>query len=227
MGDNIGKVLIVEDDFTRKIKLAEVLSSEGFAVASAAAKDGDAAIPKIIAAKPKIIITDVVTANPDSPLTFIEKIKRHPELKGVEIFLYTQTIDVSLEVGLRRLKLTEYFTKEKNPAHIVAAVKRYFGVELDEIKFKAEAVKKKAEVEAKRRAEEQAELEAKKSAQQRLEEEAAARQKMEAEAAQEAKKRDQQRLEEEAAKRRDEAEADVAKQKAELEAELEAKKREQ
>ncbi len=126
MGDQIGKIFLVEDDFTKKVKLLEALSSEGFAVSSAAAKEGDAVLPKIIDAKPDIIITDVDTSDFDPSLGLVDKIKGRPELKGAEIFVYTKKLDVGLEVRLRRIKVKEYFMKEDQLAPVLAAAKRFF-----------------------------------------------------------------------------------------------------
>ncbi|MBI3582260.1 MAG: hypothetical protein HY098_09360, partial [Nitrospinae bacterium] len=126
MGDQIGKIFLVEDDFTTEIKLSEALSSEGFAVSSAAAKEGDAVIPKIIDAKPDIIITDVDISEFDQSLGLVDKIKGRPELKGVEIFVYTKKLDVGLEVKLRRMKVTEYFMKDDQLASVLSAAKRFF-----------------------------------------------------------------------------------------------------
>ena len=126
MSNPVGKIFIVEDEFTKNVKLSEILSGEGFAIVSAPAEEGDAVIQKIIAAKPDVIITDANGATDDHPLGLIEKLKGAPELKGTEIFVYAKVIEVSFEVKLRKLKLSEYFTKEKTPDPIVAAAKRFF-----------------------------------------------------------------------------------------------------
>ena len=120
----MGKIFIVEDDFTRKVELASLLSDAGFEVVSG--ERGESLMPSIISAKPKVIITDIDANSPEAPLAAIEIMIKSPELKGAEVFIYADEIDVSLEVRLRRLKLSSYFTKEPSPESILAATKGFF-----------------------------------------------------------------------------------------------------
>ncbi|MBI5178379.1 MAG: response regulator [Nitrospinae bacterium] len=136
MSGEKGKVFIVEDDFTSKIGLAGLLQKEGLEVVSGKGPDP---IPQIVAAKPDIIVTDIDTDPNASPTDTIEKMKNMPELKGVEIFVYTGNLDVSLEVKLRKLKLSSYFTKDE--AHVdslVGSAKQYFVKEETAIDYYAE-----------------------------------------------------------------------------------------
>jgi tetratricopeptide (TPR) repeat protein len=125
-----GKVFIIEDDFTQKVGLKTLLLKEGFEVLSA--QSGSDTIPQIASFKPHILITDVDKNDPDEPLALAEKIKASPETKDVEIFIYTDKIDVSLEVKLRRLKLSAYFTRDRPVDFVVEGAKNFF-VELDPV----------------------------------------------------------------------------------------------
>lgn len=122
----MGKVYIVSDEFTAKIGLAGKMKESGFD-----AVEGSADLAAIAAAKPGIIVTDIDPGN-ENPLHFLEAIKASPELKGVEVFVYTGHIDVSLEVKLRRLKMSNLFTKDANLEFIINSTKSTFNPPVEE-----------------------------------------------------------------------------------------------
>lgn len=127
----MGKIYIVEDAFTAKVGLAALYQQAGHEVVT-----GGPDIAAITAAKPGIIITDIdvtlVNVKNANPMHFLEELKGDAALKGVEIFVYTESIDVSLEVKLRKLKLSSYFTKDNNTEFIVNSVKGVFNPVVEE-----------------------------------------------------------------------------------------------
>ena len=127
----MGKIYIVEDDFTKKVGLAALYKQAGHEVVS-----GGADAAAIASAKPGIVVTDIdvtlVDVKNANPMHFLEELKSNPALKGVEIFVYTGNIDVSLEVKLRKLKLSSYFTKDGNTEFIVNSAKGVFNPVVEE-----------------------------------------------------------------------------------------------
>ncbi len=127
----MGKIYIVEDPFTAKVGLAALYQKAGYEVVT-----GRPDITAIIAAKPGIVVTDIdvtlVNAKNANPMHFLEELKANPAMKGVEIFVYTERIDVSLEVKLRKLKLSSYFTKDDNTEFIVNSAKNVFNPVVEE-----------------------------------------------------------------------------------------------
>lgn len=122
----MGKIYIVDDDFTKKVGLAGLYQKAGYEVAT-----GGPDAAAIVAAKPGIIVTDIDAKNAN-PMHFLEELKSNPALKGVEIFVYAEQIDVSLEVKLRKLKLSSYFTKDVNTEFIVNSAKGVFNPVVEE-----------------------------------------------------------------------------------------------
>ncbi|MBI3793240.1 MAG: hypothetical protein HY280_00750 [Nitrospinae bacterium] len=118
------RVFVVEDEFTKKSGLSALLAEVGFDVRSA--PHGADVLAEIISAKPTIIITDLEKQSSDDPFVLVEKIIGSPELKGSEVFVYTESIDVALEVQLRRLKLSAYFIKGETSKFLVEGVKNFF-----------------------------------------------------------------------------------------------------
>ncbi len=122
----MGKIYIVDDGFTKQVGLAGLYQKAGYEVVT-----GGPDAAAIVAAKPGIIVTDIDAKNAN-PMHFLEELKGNPALKGVEIFVYAEKIDVSLEVKLRKLKLSSYFTKDTNTEFIVNSAKGVFNPVVEE-----------------------------------------------------------------------------------------------
>ena len=119
-----GKVFIIEDDFINEVGLAETLRKGGLEVATG---KGDGVLDEIAKFKPGIVITDVITdAVPGGETGFLKKMLENEQTKNTEIFVYTSNLGVSIEVQLRKLKLNNYFTKDKNTDFIVKTVQEFF-----------------------------------------------------------------------------------------------------
>ncbi|MFQ5432650.1 MAG: response regulator [Nitrospinota bacterium] len=124
-----GKVFLIEDEHTQKVSLAEALKKAGMQVAAGSGED---MLAKIKQMKPDLVITDLVASEvADEAIEFVEKIKSDDSLKKTKIFIYTKNLNVSLEVALRRLKISDYFIKDDNIDFIVKSVKEHFQPEKD------------------------------------------------------------------------------------------------
>jgi len=119
-----GKVFLIEDEQTQKASLAEALKKAGMQVATGS---GDEVLAKIKQMKPDLVITDLVAGEAaDEAVSFVEKIKSDESLKKTTIFIYTKNVNVSLEVALRRLKISDYFIKDTNTDFLVKSVQEHF-----------------------------------------------------------------------------------------------------
>lgn len=119
-----GKVFLIEDEHTKKASLADALKKAGLQVATGS---GDEVFAKIQQMKPDMVITDlIVTEMADESVVFLEKMKNDENLKKTKFFIYTKNVDVSLQVSLRRLKISDYFIKDDSTDFLVKSVKEHF-----------------------------------------------------------------------------------------------------
>ncbi len=135
-GDSIGRmskesVLIVEDEFTKEIGLKQLLENEGFNTTSAASGD---ALKRAREEKPSVIVTDIHGSNDGAKAKFLEGMVRAEELKDSCIFILTESLEISLEIELRKLKLSHYFlTGPESGTVIVTELKKFFSGEEDSV----------------------------------------------------------------------------------------------
>lgn len=82
-----GRILIVDDDpdITEAMKL--VLENDGYSVDTA--KDSDAAMGRIRAGKPDLIILDVMMNTPQEGFTLSRELKKNSEYKAIPILMLT------------------------------------------------------------------------------------------------------------------------------------------
>lgn len=120
----IGKIFIIEDEFTKEVSLADALKKTDMDVTTGSGED---VMAQIIEAKPAIVITDIdANACLGEETNFLQKLKDNESLKKTGIFVYTAKLNVSLEVKLRKLKLNNYFIKDNNTDFIVNSIKQFF-----------------------------------------------------------------------------------------------------
>ena len=118
------KVLIVEDEYIKKVGLLNALKERQLTVIAITGKD---IVPQIEKALPAVVITDIdYNALPGEEAALLQEIREHPKLRGTSIFVYTTSLTVSLEVQLRKLKIDSMFTKEENTDSIVQSVTNFF-----------------------------------------------------------------------------------------------------
>ena len=124
------KVLVIEDEYTKKVDLLNALKKNKLMVLTAAGENIISQIEKDI---PEVVITDIDhNAAPGGETAFLQEIRENPKLRGVNIFVYTESLTVSLEVQLRKLKIDSLFTKDKNADSIVKSVTKFFEPEKEE-----------------------------------------------------------------------------------------------
>jgi len=127
MSEQTRSIAVIEDEFTLKTGLKKMLEQEGFKAESL--KPSSDILSKLVSLNPSIIITDLDQKNPADPFKTVSAIKSTEKLNESELFVYTGSIDVKIEVGLRKLKIVSYFTKSTNPEHLVTGIKNHFSWE--------------------------------------------------------------------------------------------------
>lgn len=127
MSEQTRPIVVIEDEFTLKTGLKELLTKEGFKTESL--KPSADMLSKLVSLNPSIIITDTDQENLSDPFKMVAAIKKTEKLRESELFVYTESIDVKKEVGLRKLKIVSYFTKSKTPKHLVSGIKNHFSWE--------------------------------------------------------------------------------------------------
>jgi len=127
MSEQKRPIAVIEDEFTLKTGLKDLLEKQGFKAESL--KLSSDILSKLVSLNPSIIITDLDEDNPSDPFKIVSAIKSTKKLSESELFVYTGSIDVKKEVGLRKLKIISYFTKSANPEHLVSGIKNHFSWE--------------------------------------------------------------------------------------------------
>ena len=123
MTDRTRPIVIFEDAHTKQRNLKGALEKDGFSVVSLdRAPD---MLTKAAAAKPAIIITDF-DVDKAHPLKVVEALKANPAFKETEIFIYSESIDVKMEVALRKLKISSWFIKSEKAADLIGGVRTHF-----------------------------------------------------------------------------------------------------
>lgn len=124
-----GKVFLIEDEHTKKVSLVDALKKADLQVAIGS---GDGSLAKIQQMKPDMVITDLIASDmADEQVGFVEQIKNDASLKKTKVFIYTKDVDVSLQVALQRIKISDYFIKDDNTDFLVKSVKEHFQPEVE------------------------------------------------------------------------------------------------
>ncbi|GMT42900.1 MAG: hypothetical protein IEMM0002_1311 [bacterium] len=119
-----GKIFIIEDAFTKQVALIDLLKKENLGVITGGGED---VMDQIVQAKPAIVLTDIdKSALPETQMGFLQKLKENEALKSTEVFVYLESLNVSIEVQLRKMKLNNYFIKDTNTDFIVSSIKQFF-----------------------------------------------------------------------------------------------------
>ncbi len=123
MSDGKVTIGIIEDPYILKAELVDLLKKAGYEpLVVARAEDP---LKKFEAAKPKVIITDRDPATSDHRFGLINDVRENATLKEVEIFFYSDNLDVKDEVALRRLKVNSFFLKSADPATVVEGIRLF------------------------------------------------------------------------------------------------------
>ncbi|MBM3807653.1 MAG: sigma-54-dependent Fis family transcriptional regulator [Acidimicrobiia bacterium] len=113
------RVLIVEDDPATRTGLTELVRSWGFTAEDAA--DGAAALDKVTAFRPSIIVTDLVMPR----MTGIELLKAlQPELDHIKVILMTAQGTVDTAVEAVKSGAEDYLTKPLDPNKLQRLLER-------------------------------------------------------------------------------------------------------
>lgn len=123
MEQNTKKVLIIEDDEHISRVYDIKLSKEG--IISSVARDGEEAIPKIIAEKPDLILLDLMLPKKDG-FWVLEEIKKNPDLVHIPVIVLSNLGQESDQTRALGLGAKEYLVKVNTSIQqVVDKVKGY------------------------------------------------------------------------------------------------------
>ena len=108
MSDEKKRIIVVEDESSVREMVAKMLSSNGYDVEQA--QDGLDGLRKVDAARPDLIIADVMMPNLDG-LTLIKALKEHPETKGIPVIFLTAKGDARSMIEGINVGAKYYLTK--------------------------------------------------------------------------------------------------------------------
>jgi two-component system, OmpR family, alkaline phosphatase synthesis response regulator PhoP len=118
------RILIVDDDPGIVEVLSVRLTSNGYEVA--AAHDGEAALVKIRAEKPDLVILDILMPGIDG-ITLCGIIKYDPQIKSIPVILVTvKHREIDKQVG-RTVKADAYITKPFDIKDVIEKVRNLIG----------------------------------------------------------------------------------------------------
>ncbi len=124
MAKGKGLVLLVEDEYMKKIALAEAIKKAGYQVRPLDPEKFSAEeVEKI---KPELIITDLDDRNRSDICHLICDIRERESIRKTEVFILREKIDVQTEVALRKLKIISYFLQDGETTAIATAVDSWF-----------------------------------------------------------------------------------------------------
>jgi len=127
MPESKARILVVEDNADEAQMVKMILEPEGYQVALAA--NGEEGLREVEAAKPDLIVLDVMMPLLDG-FAMCAKLREDPEYKQIPVILLTAVADRVRDTkypldGVLRAEAEEYLEKPVDPARLVATVKRW------------------------------------------------------------------------------------------------------
>jgi DNA-binding response OmpR family regulator len=114
------KILVVEDEEHIRQLVSMYLTKEGFAVETAA--DGRAALSRVNAVKPDLLVLDLMLPEVDG-WTVCRELRRSPLTENLPIIMLTARDDLIDRILGLELGADDYVTKPFNPRELVARVR--------------------------------------------------------------------------------------------------------
>src|SRR5215212_2732267 len=114
------KILVVEDEEHIRQLVSMYLAKEGFAVETAA--DGRAALSRINAVKPDLLVLDLMLPKVDG-WTVCRELRRSPLTENLPIIMLTARDDLIDRILGLELGADDYVTKPFNPRELLARIR--------------------------------------------------------------------------------------------------------
>lgn len=118
-GDNMAKILVVDDNDYTRLMLQGILVSEGHDVVNA--KDGEELVEAYEANKPDVVMLDVVMPNVDGITAAKELLKVHPDAK---VIIESAQHVSQLQKEAEDIGIIGYVTKPFDVESISAVIKK-------------------------------------------------------------------------------------------------------
>lgn len=121
------RILVVEDNADEAQMVKMILEPEGYEVALAA--NGEEGLKQVEAAKPDLIVLDVMMPLLDG-FAMCAKLREEPEYQKIPVILLTAVADRVRDTkypldGVLRAEAEEYLEKPVDPEQLVSTVKRW------------------------------------------------------------------------------------------------------
>lgn len=119
MADQMGRVLVVDDDEVIRQLISVNLQLEGFEVATAV--DGVDCLEKVTIFKPHVITLDVMMPRLDGWVTAV-KLRSNPTTRHIKIVLITARAQEDDRNRGRQIGVDHYISKPFDPAEVIRVV---------------------------------------------------------------------------------------------------------
>ncbi len=116
-------ILIIEDPHIAEVGLVQRLKDNYYDVITV--NNAEAALAALEQDSPSAIITDIHLPDQNG-IEFLEKLRKNTETRQIQIFIFTDEIDIKTEVALKELRIFDFFTKKNDVNYLVRGVERYY-----------------------------------------------------------------------------------------------------
>jgi len=120
VGEELGRVLVVDDDEVIRQLIAVNLTLEGFDVATAV--DGQDCLDKVIAIKPDVITLDVMMPRLDGWATAVQ-LREDPLTRDIKVVLITARAQEDDRRRGQQIGVDAYLTKPFDPGEMIRIVR--------------------------------------------------------------------------------------------------------
>jgi len=119
----VAVIIVIEDPHIARVGLIQLLKENYYDVV--AVSSAEAAVTALNQYSPLAVITDI--RQPDrNGLEFLEEIIQGSRDREIRFFIYTDEIDVKTESALKRLKIFNFFSKNRDVTYVISGVEQYY-----------------------------------------------------------------------------------------------------
>ncbi|MBW2306970.1 MAG: response regulator [Deltaproteobacteria bacterium] len=116
-------ILVIEDPHIAEVGLVQRLKDNYYDVITVA--NAEAAMAELHQHSPSALITDINLSDQNC-IEFLENLRKNPETRQIQVFIFTDEIDIKTEAFLKGLKIFDFFTKKIDVQFLIRGVDRYY-----------------------------------------------------------------------------------------------------